>query len=208
MTKGLIVFAREPVPGWVKTRLAAAIGDQAAAEQYETMLRDVLNTARQLAGVEAVVYWSCEEEALPRLAERYRCRSRMQSSGDLGQRMRAAFEEMFAGGCESCCIIGSDAPDLPVEYICMAFQLLASGQSDAVFGPSRDGGYYLLGLRRMCHELFAGISWSSPVVLEQSLAAARRAGMSPELLPPWQDIDTIDDLNDYLQRSGTPRTSA
>lgn len=205
MTCGLIVFGREPVPGRVKTRLAAAIGDQAAAERYDAMLRDVLETAHKLSGVETVAYWSCEEEALSRLSERYQCRSRMQGPGDLGQRMQAAFKEMFAAGCERCCIIGSDAPDLPLSYIRRAFQLLEAGQNDAVFGPSRDGGYYLLGLRRVYPGLFTDISWSSSVVLDQSLAAAQRAGLTTSLLPEWQDIDTVDDLNKYLQRTG--RTS-
>lgn len=202
MTSGLIVFAREPVPGRVKTRLAASIGDQAAAERYEAMLQDVIESVGQLTGVEVNLYWSCEKEALPRLAERYQCRSRRQSEGDLGQRMQAACEEMFAGGCGHCCIIGSDAPDLPLSYIRRAFQLLETGQSDAVFGPSRDGGYYLLGLRRVHPALFTDIAWSSAVVLEQSLVAARKAGLATALLPEWQDIDTVDDLKEYLQRTG------
>lgn len=201
MSKGLIVFAREPLPGRVKTRLAAAIGEQAAAERYETMLRDVLNTVRQLAGVKTVVYWACEDEALPRLAEQYQCRSRRQGTGDLGERMQAAFEEMFADGCECCCIIGSDAPDLPPAYIHQAYELLVTVQDAAVFGPSGDGGYYLLGLRRVCDGLFADIAWSSAVVLEQSVAAAHSAGLTTALLPEWQDIDTVDDLNEYLQRT-------
>ena len=202
MRKGLIVFAREPVPGLVKTRLAASIGDQAAAERYEAMLRDVIESAGKLTGVEVFVYWSCDEGALPRLAERYRCRSRMQGAGDLGQRMRAAFEEMFATGCDCCCIIGSDAPDLPPAHIEQAYRLLTTEENDAVFGPSRDGGYYLLGLRQVCPALFADIAWSSAVVLEQSLAAARTAGLTTALVPEWQDIDTVDDLNEYLQRTG------
>lgn len=201
MSKGLIVFAREPLPGRVKTRLAAAIGEQAAAERYETMLRDVLNTVRQLAGVKTFVYWACEDEALPRLAEQYQCRSRRQGTGNLGERMQAAFEEMFAYGCECCCIIGSDAPDLPLSYIQQAYELLVTEQADAVFGPSRDGGYYLLGLRRVCAGLFVDIAWSSAVVLEQSVAAAHSAGLTTAQLPEWQDIDTVDDLNEYLQRT-------
>lgn len=202
MNKGLIVFAREPVSGRVKTRLAAAIGDRAAAEQYEAMLRDVLNTAWQLAGVKTVVYWACDEEALSRLADRFQCRSRRQSTGDLGERMQGAFEEMFADGCETCCIIGSDAPDLPPAYIQQAYELLVTEQADAVFGPSRDGGYYLLGLRRVCAGLFVDIAWSSSAVLEQSVAAAHSVGLTTALLPEWQDIDTVDDLNEYLQRTG------
>jgi len=201
MKNGLIIFAREPLPGAVKTRLAAEIGDRAAAELYETMLLDVLKTARQLSDVEIVVFWACEEESLPRLAERYRCCARRQSPGDLGLRMQAAFEEMFANGCELCCIIGSDAPDLPLSYILEAYQLLATQQTDAVFGPSRDGGYYLLGLRQVCPQLFTNIPWSTVDVLEQSLSAARDSGLTASLLPEWQDIDTVEGLQAFQERN-------
>ncbi len=200
MKKGLIVFAREPVPGLVKTRLAAAIGDRAAAELYETMLQDVLKACRQLGDVETVVFWACEEESLPRLAERYRCTSRSQSPGDLGQRMQTAFAEMFANGSDVCCIIGSDAPDLPLSYIQNAYTLLETRQADVVFGPSRDGGYYLLGMRQVRPELFTKIPWSSADVLEESLAAARDSGATVALLPEWQDIDTVEDLQAFQER--------
>ncbi len=199
--KGLIIFAREPLPGKVKTRLAATIGDNAAAKLYRAMLLDVLVISRKLTDVESVVFWDCEEAELPLLANCYRCNSRRQAEGDLGQRMQAAFEAMFSDGVSNCCIIGSDLPDLPPTYINQAFDLLESERSDTVFGPSADGGYYLLGLKRMVKELFTNISWSTPLVLHQSLAAAEAAGATTELLPVWHDIDTQEDLNAFLQRS-------
>jgi rSAM/selenodomain-associated transferase 1 len=201
MKKGLIVFAREPLPGKVKTRLAASLGDQLAAGIYENMLREVLETTRQLIDVETVLFWACPEESLPMLAERYGCISRIQSQGDLGERMQAALQEMFAGGCDICCIIGSDTPDLPIAYILEAYRLLEMQHSDVVFGPCRDGGYYLLGLRQVWSKLFTNISWSSPAVLAQSLAAAHDLGLSTALLPEWQDIDTIEDLLDFQERN-------
>ena len=203
MKKGLILFAREPIPGQVKTRLAASIGDHAAAELYETMLQDVLKTARQLSDVETVVFWACEEETalLTALTEKFRCNSRYQRHGDLGQRMQAAFEEMFASGCELCCIIGSDAPDLPISYIQDAYRLLETKPVDVVFGPSKDGGYYLLGLRQVRPQVFEHIPWSSPEVLEQSLAIVRDSGMTAALLPEWQDIDTFEDLQAFQERT-------
>lgn len=201
MKKGLIVFAREPLPGEVKTRLAASLGDQLAAESYESMLSEVLQTSRCLSDVETVVFWACPEKSLLILAERYRYNSRIQSQGDLGQRMQAAFEMMFADGCDVCCVIGSDAPDLPISYIREAYHLLGKEHPDIVFGPSRDGGYYLLGLRQVWAKLFANISWSSSEVLEQSLTAAMDSGLSTVLLPEWQDIDTIEDLLAYQERN-------
>jgi len=201
MKKGLIVFARAPIPGKVKTRLAASLGDQVATELYETMLQDVLKTVRQLSDVETVVFWACEEKTLPGLAERYRCCSRRQCPGDLGQRMLAAFEEMFKNGCNVCCIIGSDAPDLPLSYIHEAYRLLETLQTDVVLGPSSDGGYYLLGMRHVWPKLFTNIPWSSADVLEQSLSAVRDSGLTATLLPGWQDIDTVEDLNAFQERN-------
>ena len=201
MTKGLIVFAREPVPGKVKTRLASSIGDLAASKQYEDMLQNVLKTTRQLSDVETVIFWDCEVESLPLLAEKYLCCSLFQSPGNLGQRMQAAFEKMFSSGFELCCIIGSDAPDLPHSYIMEAFDLLEMQQADAVFGPSMDGGYYLLGVRQVWPQLFAHIPWSSVDVLHQSLAAACDSGLTTTLLPVWQDIDTLEDLHAFQERN-------
>ncbi|MEI7816909.1 MAG: TIGR04282 family arsenosugar biosynthesis glycosyltransferase [Desulfuromonadales bacterium] len=201
MKARLILFAREPIPGKLKTRLASAIGNQAASELYETMFRDTLKTARQLTNVEVIVFWACDEESLPLLAEKYQCSSRNQCEGDLGRRMQVAFEEMFAEGCGACCIIGSDAPDLPLTYIQDACQLLVSPQVDIVFGPSIDGGYYLLGMRQVWPQLFTNISWSSDEVLEQSLAAANLAGLAVALLPKWQDIDTFEDLQAFQERT-------
>jgi rSAM/selenodomain-associated transferase 1 len=200
MKKGLIVFAREPVPGLVKTRLATKLGNQAAADLYETMLQDVLNGCRKLDDIDTVVFWECGAERLPHLEEKYRCSSRRQTPGNLGQRMQAAFEQMLAEGCDICCIIGSDAPDLPLTYITEAYRLLEEERTGVVFGPASDGGYYLLGLSRMVPQLFSNIPWSSATVLEASLAAARRSGSTTILLPEWQDIDTVEDLSAFHER--------
>jgi rSAM/selenodomain-associated transferase 1 len=200
MKKSLIIFAREPLPGQVKTRLATSIGDKAAAEEYESMLQEVLKSSRRLSNVEIVVYWACDVPSLLRLAETYHCTSRRQCEGDLGQRMQTAFEEMFSGGSLICCIIGSDTPDLPLAYIREAYRQLETGLTDVIFGPSSDGGYYLLGLRKVWPHLFTNIPWSSAAVLALSLTAANNAGAKTALLPEWHDIDTIEDLQAYQER--------
>jgi rSAM/selenodomain-associated transferase 1 len=198
---GLIIFAREPLPGMVKTRLAASIGDRLAAEQYEAMLREVLSAAHHLTDVATVVYWNCDASSLPLLSGRYRCRSRLQCQGDLGERMQAAFAEMFADGSTRCCIIGSDAPDLPLSYLRDAYRLMTQPQIDVVLGPSKDGGYYLLGLKQVVPQLFRDIFWSSAAVCSQTLSAASDCGLTVTLLPEWQDIDTLEDLQDYQKRN-------
>ena len=201
MSRGLIVFARDPIPGRVKTRLAATVGDVVAARLYETMIRDVLQTAHRLDGVAVHVVWDCQERALARLAESFCCCSRRQTTGTLGERMASAFAELFAEGYTACCIIGSDAPDLPPSYIHDGFHLVESAIAQVAFGPCPDGGYYLLAMGEPHPELFSGIPWGTDYVLKQSRDAACHAGLTVALLPEWQDIDTLADFQAFQQRT-------
>ncbi len=91
-------------------------------------------------------------------------------------------------------VIGTDSPHLPTAFIDRAFDLLEDPGVDAVFGPTEDGGYYLLAMKQPHRELFEGIAWSTPSVLEQSLARAAAAGVATVLLPVWHDVDTAADL--------------
>lgn len=200
MRRGLAVFARDPLPGRVKSRLAASVGAEAAATLYEAMLQDVLLTCRELDNVELTLFWECAADRLPALESRYGCSSCLQDCGDLGQRMQAAFSRMFSAGIDVGCIVGSDAPDLPLELIEQAFSGLESGACDVLFGPAADGGYYLLGMREIHPELFDRIPWSTPRVTELSLAAVAAGGKRAMLLDEWSDIDTLDDLHAFRDR--------
>lgn len=208
MSRGLIIFAREPVPGRVKTRLAGAMGHLAAAELYAAMLADVLEQAASIPGIRPLLFWDCAGASIPACPGLPPMESFEQAGTTLGRRMADAFGRAFGLGCEVCCIIGSDSPDLPLEYIRQAFELLERDRSDAVFGPADDGGYYLLGLRRTWTELFEDIAWGTPQVLAASLELAHGLGLRTELLPSWYDIDTLDDLARLLDSPGTsaPRT--
>ncbi|WP_173198212.1 TIGR04282 family arsenosugar biosynthesis glycosyltransferase [Geobacter sp. SVR] len=196
--KGLIIFAREPVPGRVKTRLARQVGEQAAADLYAEMLADVVALAASLEDVRPVVFWALENPDVS-CPEFSGMGSARQQGACLGERMSDAFERTFADGSELCCIIGSDSPDLPADYVRQAFDVLEQGRADVVFGPSEDGGYYLLGMSRLWPELFEGISWGGPQVLEVSLERARKQGLRAVLLPTWYDIDTAADLERLAQ---------
>lgn len=192
MSKGLIIFARAPVPGKVKTRLARDVGEQVATELYGAMLDDVLEMAALLDDVRLLVFWA--DGSYPHFPGIPRLEMFEQSGEDLGQRMANAFRTAFEEGIDACCIIGSDLPDLPLEYVRKAFRMLEENRIDAVFGPSSDGGYYLLGMRRLWPELFENVPWSTSLVLETSLKHARASELTVDLLPVWHDIDTIDDL--------------
>jgi len=117
-----------------------------------------------------------------------------QRGNGLGERLEEAFRVVFAMGHGVAVVIGTDAPDLPPAYIKEAFYRLESGQSEAVFGPCEDGGYYLLGLMRLSRALFRDLPWSSGAVLQESLKRAKEAGIEATLLPMWHDVDSAADL--------------
>ncbi|GFE62337.1 TIGR04282 family arsenosugar biosynthesis glycosyltransferase [Geobacter sp. AOG2] len=212
MTRGLIIFAREPLAGTVKTRLARDLGShRAATDLYTAMLTDVLAAAVTLDDTRLLLFWALKNITTPAFPLLPRLEVFEQQGRDLGERMANAFGEALASGCETCCIIGSDAPDLPPEYILQAFGLLERNEAEAVFGPAVDGGYYLLGLRRFQQQLFEDIPWSSGEVLRTSLERARLGGLRTALLEPWRDIDTAEDLEAFLKRptrDNAPRTLA
>ena len=202
MNQGLIIFAREPLPGKVKTRLGRAVGNNAAAELYGAMLADVLEQAAALPGIRPLLYWACEGDGMPPSPDVPGLEVFRQAGATLGQRMANAFESAFKSGSDVCCIIGTDSPDLPPEYISRAFDLLCQGEADVVFGPAEDGGYYLLGMGRTWAGLFRDIPWGTPQVLAASLERARHLGLRIALLPQSYDIDTLSDLLRLLDSPG------
>jgi hypothetical protein len=189
----LVVFVKEPRPGAVKTRLAAAIGDADAAAVYRVIVEALLQATTPEAGeYERLVFY-----APPDAGERLRSwlpsgRLRKQGEGDVGARMAEAFERCFARGASRVVVVGSDVPALGRADVVAAFEALAA--HDVALGPAEDGGYYLVGLRSPQPALFDGVAWSSSSVLAETLARASAAGLSVARLPPLRDVDTIEDL--------------
>jgi uncharacterized protein len=194
-SKALIIFAKQPVAGRVKTRLCPPLTPARAADLYGCMLQDVLAKAARLPEVTSLLFYQDEPGAADWFAGQFAALARFPQQGaDLGERMATAFGQAFARGFTTVAIVGSDSPDLPPERIDRAYRLLESGEADAVFGPSEDGGYYLLAMQRLYGELFQGIEWSTGTVLEKSLDRAAAAGIRTALLPTWHDVDTAADL--------------
>lgn len=210
LKKGLIIFAKRPAPGRVKTRLSPPLSPEQAAELYRCMLLDVLAKAATLPGVDKRIFYEPEEDAAAFFAETAAGMECFPQNGKgLGEKMANAFSELFAMGYGRVAIIGTDLPDLPMGYVEEAFGRLESGEIDAVFGPSEDGGYYLLALREPHGELFRDVPWSSGEVLAKSLERAEEAGVRVSLLPTWHDVDTAGDLHrlELLDAgNGAPRT--
>ncbi|HBA86787.1 MAG TPA: glycosyltransferase [Geobacter sp.] len=190
MKRALAIFAKTPTPGRVKTRLSPPLSPRESAELYRCMLLDTVDRVRALR-VETVIFYDGDrqffEEAAPDALLVH------QHEGGLGKRLEEACEALSALGYGPLVIIGTDAPDLPLEYVRDAFTRLDAG-ADAVFGPATDGGYYLVALRDGYGELFTEIPWSSELVLETSLKRAEASGFSVSLLPTWYDVDSFEDL--------------
>ncbi len=190
----LLVFARVPALGRVKSRLAAGIGEPAALAVYQELLA-ITRAAIVASGVPATVWLADTAGPNPTATEAQEWAEltcRCQPSGDLGQRMTAAFAAAFAAGAGRVAIIGTDCPGLRAEHLLQAVGLL--NDHDVVLGPATDGGYYLLGLRQPQPELFQNKTWSTASVLTDTQADAHRLGLRVALLPALRDVDTAEDL--------------
>lgn len=187
MRELLIVFVKNPELGKVKTRLAKEIGDQKALEVYQLLLTKTKKAASDCRA-DVVFYFSNsnDQDLWP---EEY---SFVQHGKNLGERMKNALQDSFDKGYERICLIGSDLPDISSKLIDKAFQSLT--YMDTVLGPSADGGYYLIGLKRQIPELFESVEWSTSKVLEQTLEKLTKQKESYFLLETKNDIDTLEDL--------------
>jgi rSAM/selenodomain-associated transferase 1 len=193
--RALLVFVRAPEPGRVKTRLAAAIGDQAALRVYRRLAEHTLAEARALAAEDVAIrvhYAPADSGDVVRAWLGTGPLYLPQADGDLGMRMQDAFARAFADGAERVVIVGSDLPEVSASLLRHAFDLLDA--HPAVIGPARDGGYYLLGLRKMIGGIFDGIEWSTSTVFQSTLKRLGAAGVDPAALEVLSDVDTVDDL--------------
>ena len=191
--RALIVFLKHPEPGAVKTRLAPALGAEVAAALYRALAEEVLMATVPRSGeYETLVFFDPPGAAKAMRAWLPGMRLRPQCAGDLGARMTAAFARAFERGARRVAIIGTDAPAVTRETAAGA--LTALDEADVVVGPAEDGGYYLLALRAPCPELFENVAWSTPAVLEETLARAATAGLRVRQLRRLRDIDTLEDV--------------
>jgi rSAM/selenodomain-associated transferase 1 len=186
----LVVFVKAARVGAVKTRLAQEIGDRAACDAYQKLVRAVVSRIDSLHDVQ-LRYSPDDAEKEVGLWRKPQWALSPQGGGSLGQRLTRAFAELFAAGARRVVIVGSDCPWLSAADIEQAWNDLET--HDLVLGPARDGGYWLVGLRELLPELFNDISWSTATVLEQTLERARARGLRFRLLRELRDVDTLDD---------------
>lgn len=192
----VIVFARAPRLGEVKTRLAAELGNETALEVYRELAEIAFSSVARAAADRAVV--ACTPDTALDQLRAWTANSGgaelhcvPQGSGDLGERLTRAIDDAFHHGATAVIVIGTDCPALTSAMLNGAFAVLDC--ADVVIGPAHDGGYYLIGLRAPHAELFAELPWSTPDVLAMTIEAARRGALRVSLLPPLADIDTAAD---------------
>ena len=199
--QALAIFCKTPEKGFVKTRLAASVGDQKALEIYLDLLKITDQETKPFSSSRHLFLVSALEDSIEQMQSTLQQQDlfidpkinfAIQQGEDLGQRMFAAFKNLFKNH-RSVVLIGCDLPDLTSALISKAFDALQS--NDLVIGPSCDGGYYLIGLKKEMPDLFKEISWSSEKVLKQTLERAERLSLKVQLLEKLRDIDTVDDLH-------------
>jgi len=192
MSDTLLVVAKQPIPGQTKTRLCPPLSPGLSADLYECFLRDTLDVMRKVLNVHRVVCFLPDDarDYFYRLAPEMDLTR--QHGESLGERLDHLLTEALAGGSPRVVVMDSDSPTLPAEYITQAFDQLTD--SDVVLGPTQDGGYYLIGMKRPQPLLLRQVQMSTSHVLADTLALAQASNLVVSLLPAWYDIDTIDDL--------------
>jgi rSAM/selenodomain-associated transferase 1 len=205
----LCIFLKYPTPGLVKTRLAAAIGRDAASEvsrlltaltleRLETFRRDAVLCVDPPSALTRTRAWLGRDWLF-----------RPQHGSDLGERLAEATTHAFAEGARRVIVVGTDSPWLQPGTIEAAFAALE--RAEMVIGPARDGGYYLIGLSRLAPALFEAMAWSTPSVCADTVMKARELGLQFEVLQEGRDVDHLEDLQRWLadeqargQRSTVP----
>lgn len=206
-------MAKAPVAGAVKTRLVPPLTPAQAAEFYGALLLDQFDHLRHYSGAERYVFYAPADAGqvfrglgggnYVYLAQR---------GGDLGARMQQVFAELWRLGHRSTILIGSDLPALPWAILDEGFGQLAQAEPRAVLGPSRDGGYYLVGMNRPTPEMFQQMTWSHDRVLAETQARLRALAVPFGLLPVRFDFDSVEDLRvwrdskDAASSAAMPRT--
>ena len=193
MSTTLIIFAKSPIPGKVKTRLTPHITPTEAAELYKAFIADIIFNAHKLKCERiTLAYTPSDAEATFHSICGQSVNYLPQKGDNLGERMKNAFKHAFDKGSTRAVIIGTDSPTLPLSYIQKAFGVLK--EVPITIGPTFDGGYYIIGLSEQNDAIFDGIDWSTSKVFDQTLTRIQAINKQLYVLPPWYDVDTPDNL--------------
>lgn len=212
MKEALVLMAKAPITGQVKTRLFGVLTPEDAKQMYVAFLNDtfalmeaVLEEREELSLVLCYTPEG-EEEAFEEI-EREGCLMIAQRGENLGERLTHCFADVFALGFDSVIAIGGDSPTLPEEILLEAFDSLEN-ENDVVVVPAEDDGYCLIGMRKLHAEIFQTIPWSTGQVMAATEARAKEAGLSLIVGPVWYDVDTPEALERLKQELGETKGMA
>ncbi len=203
MRAGLLtIFARVPTPGRVKTRLTPPLDPNDATRLYVAFLCDLIHRLGNAPGFdlefcvageggEVNTFFEIADQCIPPV-DRSAIGLQTQHGTGLGERLANSFRDSFSAGRSKTVILGADHPSVPVDYVNLAFDLL--DDADVVIGPSDDGGFYAIGLTRDIDGLLDELPWSTPELFETTVARFERLGLRYAQLPPWYDVDRIEDV--------------
>jgi len=200
-TAVLGIYAKQPISGQCKTRLSPPLSLTEAAELYHCSLQETVSRMQAGSGYDLTICYAGErswfEQAFPGVT------LVPQRGADLGARMADSLNGFLQQGYRQAALIGSDSPDLPLELIAQAFDALQ--QAEVVLAPARDGGYVLIGEATHHPRLFADIKWSTAEVLAETERRIEQQQISAQTLESWEDLDDLQSLQRFLQRS--PQTA-
>jgi rSAM/selenodomain-associated transferase 1 len=197
----MILFAKAPIAGYVKTRLAREIGARRAAELHRAFVTDSLAKLKEFtSAADLQLHTDIPTDAWSEL----NVAREVQTSGGLQLKLLHALGHGLAAGRPQVIVFGSDSPTLPHAHV----QRLLDSTADVAFGPCEDGGYYAIACRRVHPDMFAGVAWSTPDVLEQTERAARACGLSVERGDLWYDVDGPEDLARLMAEAELPVATA
>ncbi len=203
MRRALIIVGKAPLAGSAKTRLVPPLSGHEAADLYRGFLLDTLDLADSLEWEStSLVHPRGDGPVLAALLGRSRVQLLEQRTTGLGDALAYAFAHHFAQGFDTAILIGSDNPTLPAAPVQAACQHLQAG-ADLTIGPTLDGGYYLIGMRRAHLGVFADIEWSSPRVYGQTLERAQALGLEVRAVDEWYDVDEPADLERLVREVAT-----
>ena len=214
----LLVFAKYPRAGEVKTRLTPPLSYQEGAELYKAFLCDSLDVYQRQSDLFKSILYVAENRDIEKMSDLLseenvaslsELRIQSQQGITLGERLSHAFTMGFDEGFQRVCVIGTDHPTLPVEFVREGFDAL--NDQDVVLGPADDGGYYIIGMSSSYLFLLQNMPWSQETLYEQTVQKAKGAGLSLHVLPKWYDVDDEGSLRKLMSeadiQSVAPRTA-
>lgn len=197
----LILFAKAPIAGRVKTRLCPPLTPDQAAGLHSALVQDTIEMLSTFSGCADLELSS--DSAIEAWPEMTVPRS-VQAEGDLGARIFHALECALRSGREIAMVIGSDSPSLPSSHI----GALLESEADVTLGPSRDGGFFAIACRHVQADMFDGVRWSTESTLDDVSRSAAQCGLTLATGPTWFDVDVKEDLERMLEMSNLPHHAA